>query len=64
METFSDNMSMVSAASTQSKTGAKQLTKVINLIFATNNRPLVKSISADFADGVRFLELFNLLFGE
>ena len=64
MESFSDNMSQVSQASTQSKTSAKQLCKVVNLIFATNNRALVKTISRDFADGVRFVELFNLLFGE
>ena len=36
----------------------------INEIFESNGRPRVKKFAKEFADGRRFLELFNLLFDE
>ena len=48
---FSDCMSQASAASTASSTNAKQILKIVNAVFTTNNRPPVKSLAAEFADG-------------
>lgn len=54
------NVTNQSTASTR----VKEILRIVNLIFTTKGRPIVKSISTDFADGTRFLELFNILFDE
>ena len=38
--------------------------KFINEIFATKGLPQVKNFAKEFSDGIRFQELFNILFDE
>ena len=46
------------------KRNNKGLKEFINDIFETNGKPKVTKFAKEFADGRRFLELFNLLFDE
>ena len=45
------------ADSTMSTPQSGQITKIVNLIFASNGRPLVKKLSAEFADGSKSFKL-------
>ena len=64
MDTQSQASARSNATTKSQQTKSQRVKKVVNMIFAANGVAPVKTLSSDFADGTKFVTLFNILFDE